>query len=80
VNRKIATFFAILTPQCCREYLALTDFHGGFIATYDVNFNLLGTLGSFKDPNVPAGYAPFNIQQIGTEVFVAYAVQDAGGT
>ena len=42
--------------------------------------NLLGTLGSFKDPNVPAGYAPFNIQQIGTEVFVTYAVQDAGGT
>ena len=70
---------AILTPQCCREYLALADFHGGFIATYDINFNLLGTLGSFKDPNLPAGYAPFNIQQIGTQVFVTYAVQDASG-
>jgi uncharacterized protein (TIGR03118 family) len=71
---------AIVTPQCCREYLALADFRGGFIATYDVNFNLLATLGSFKDPNLPAGYAPFNIQQVGTEVFVTYAMQDATGT
>jgi len=71
---------AILTPQCCREYLALADFHAGFIATYDISFNLLATTGSFKDSNLPAGYAPFNIQQIGTEVFVTYAVQDAAGT
>jgi len=70
---------AILTPQCCREYLALTNFHNGFIATYDVAFNLLATTGSFKDPNLPAGYAPFNILQMGTEVFVTYAVQDAAG-
>lgn len=67
---------AILTPQCCREYLALADFHGGFVATYDIGFNLLATLGSFKDSNLPAGYAPFNIQQIGTQVFVTYALQD----
>ncbi len=58
---------AILTPLCCREFLALADFHAGLIATYDVSFNPLGTLGFFKDPNLPAGYAPFNIQQIGTE-------------
>ena len=71
---------AILTPQCCREYLALTDFHNGFIATYDVNCNLLATVGSFKDRSLPPGYAPFNIQQIGTQAFVTYAVQDASGT
>jgi uncharacterized protein (TIGR03118 family) len=71
---------AILTPQCCREYLALAEFHDGFVATYDTSFNLLGTPGSFKDSNLPAGYAPFNIQQIGTQVFVTYAVQDASAT
>jgi uncharacterized protein (TIGR03118 family) len=37
-------------------------------------------LGSFKDEDLPLGYAPFNIQQIGAEVFVTYAVQDAAGT
>jgi uncharacterized protein (TIGR03118 family) len=70
---------AILTPQCCREYLALANFSQAFIATYDVNFNLLATVGSFQDSNLPAGYAPFNVQQIGTEVFVTYALQDATG-
>lgn len=45
-----------------------------------MNFNLLATLGSFKDSNLPVGYAPFNIQQIGAEVFVTYAVQDAART
>jgi uncharacterized protein (TIGR03118 family) len=71
---------AILTPQCCREYLALTDFRRGFVATYDVNFNLLATTGSFKDENLPAGFAPFNIQQIGTQVLVTYALQNGPGT
>lgn len=71
---------AILTPACCREYLALANFHNGFIATYDITFNFLATTGSFKDPSLPAGYAPFSIQQIGTQVFVCYAVQDASAT
>lgn len=75
----VYTGLAILTPQCCREYLALAEFHAGFVATYDINFNLLATSGSFKDSNLPAGYAPFNIQQIGTQVFVTFAVQDASG-
>jgi uncharacterized protein (TIGR03118 family) len=75
----VYTGLAILTPQCCREYLALADFHAGVVATYDIDFNLLATAGAFQDPNLPASYAPFNIQQIGTQVFVTYAVQDASG-
>ena len=69
----------IVTPACCREYLALADFGRGFINTYNVGFVLLDTPGSFKDSNLPAGYAPFNIRQIGTQVFVTYAVQNASG-
>jgi uncharacterized protein (TIGR03118 family) len=67
---------AILNPACCREFLALADFHGGSIVTYTVNFDPLASPGTFTDPNLPAGYAPFNIQQIGTQVFVTYAMQD----
>ena len=74
------TGLAIVTPQCCREYLSLANFRAGLVTTYDVNFNRLATLGSFEDANLPAGYAPFNIQQIGDEVFVTYALQDAAGT
>ena len=69
----------IVNPGCCREYLALADFDRGIINTYDVNFVPLAILGSFKDSNLPAGYAPFNIRQIGTQVFVTYAVQGASG-
>ena len=69
---------AILNPACCREFLALADFHAGFIATYTVSFDLLAAPGTFADPNLPAGYAPFNIQQIGAQVFITYALQDAG--
>jgi len=70
---------AILTPACCREYLALANFSQGFIATYDTGFNLLIIPGPFKDDNLPVGYAPFNIQPIGAQVFVTYALQDASG-
>ncbi len=68
---------AILTPDCCREFLALTDFSRGSVDTLGIQFDLLATGGPFTDPNLPPGYAPFNIQQIGTQVFVTYALQDA---
>jgi len=33
--------------------------------------------GAFVDPSLPAGYAPFNVMVSGTNVYVAYAMQDA---
>jgi uncharacterized protein (TIGR03118 family) len=35
--------------------------------------------GAFSDPTLPGGYAPFNIQNIGNNLFVTYALQAAGG-
>jgi len=57
-------------------YLYATDFHNNSITV------LPGTgapslSGTFTDPNLPAGYAPFNIQNIGGKLYVTYAVQDA---
>jgi uncharacterized protein (TIGR03118 family) len=34
-------------------------------------------VGSFTDPNLPAGFAPFNIQNIGGVFYVTFAKQDA---
>lgn len=68
---------AILSPACCRPYLAVANFHSGLIETYTEQFDLLAPPGSFTDPGLPAGYAPFNIEPIGNQVFVTYAVQDA---
>ena len=33
--------------------------------------------GAFADPNLPKGYAPFNVQVLGGKVYVTYAKQDA---
>ena len=71
------TGLAILAPQCCLEFLAVANFHSGFIEPYTVFFDRLAPPGSFTDPELPAGYAPFNIQKIGTRVFVTYALQDS---
>lgn len=67
----------ILSPACCATYLAVANFHSGEIEAYTQNFDPLAPPGSFTDPGLPAGYAPFNIQQLGSFVFVTYAVQDA---
>lgn len=68
---------AILTPACCAPFLAVTNFHSGLVEPYTAFFVTLAPPGSFTDPNLPAGYAPFGIQVIGNQVFVTYAVQDA---
>jgi uncharacterized protein (TIGR03118 family) len=41
---------------------------------YDTNFAIAG---SFTDPNIPSGFAPFGIANIGGKLFVTFAKQDA---
>ena len=40
-------------------------------------FGSAGLTGSFADPTVPAGYAPFNVQNLGGKLYVTFAL--AGG-
>ncbi len=71
------TGLAVLAPDCCAPYLAVADFHRGYIETFTSFFDPLGIPGAFIDSNLPAGYAPLNVQVVGGRVFVAYALQDA---
>ena len=57
--------------------LYATDFHNGRVDVFDGNFMPIHTPGAFTDPNLPAGFAPFGIQNIGDQIFVTYAKQDA---
>src|SRR5205823_5600994 len=59
------------------NFLFATDFHNGKIDVFDSNFNPVSLSGSFTDPRLPAGYAPFGIRDIGGKLYVTYAVQDA---
>jgi uncharacterized protein (TIGR03118 family) len=54
--------------------LYAADLAGGAVDVYDNTFTKL--TGSFVDPALPAGYSPFNIQNVGGSLFVAYALTD----
>jgi uncharacterized protein (TIGR03118 family) len=66
--------------------LFATNFRAGTIDVFAPNQNSSGvglsykpatTTGGFKDPRIPAGYAPFGIQNIDGNLIVTYAKQDA---
>ncbi|MEO8457271.1 MAG: TIGR03118 family protein [Chloroflexota bacterium] len=57
--------------------LYATDFHNGKIDAFDKSFAAATLSGNFTDPNTTAGFAPFNIQAIGSQLYVTYAKQDA---
>ena len=73
----VFTGLAILRPACCTVFLAVADFHGGAIESFNTGMARLSPPGNFTDPNLPAGFAPFGIQVIGDKVFITYALQDA---
>ena len=56
--------------------LYATNFNSGKVEVYDAKF--APTLaGSFVDPAIPAGFAPFGIQNLAGNIYVTYAKQDA---
>jgi uncharacterized protein (TIGR03118 family) len=71
-------------------YLFAANFNTGTVDVYDGNLNLnpapytkttlpqpYSTSSSFSNPAIPAGFAPFNVQNIDGTLFVTYAKQDA---
>lgn len=56
------------------QYLYASNFNAGTVERYDSSFHLVGT---FTDPNVDPGYAPFNVQDLAGTLYVTYALQDA---
>jgi uncharacterized protein (TIGR03118 family) len=59
------------------DFLYATDFHNGRVDVFDGNFHPVKALDAFVDPNIPAGYGPFGIQNLGGTIVVTYAKQDA---
>jgi uncharacterized protein (TIGR03118 family) len=56
------------------NFLYAANFNSGQVEMYDSAFGLVKT---FTDPNVAAGYAPFNVQNLGGTLYVTYALQNA---
>jgi uncharacterized protein (TIGR03118 family) len=59
------------------DMLFATDFHNNAIDVYNSSWAPITLAGSFSDPSLPAGYAPFNIQELNGDLYVSYALQDA---
>jgi uncharacterized protein (TIGR03118 family) len=54
-------------------YLYAANFSQGTVDMFDSQFN---KVSSFTDPNLPSGYAPFNVQVLDGKLYVAFAQQD----
>jgi uncharacterized protein (TIGR03118 family) len=64
------------------NFLYVADFRKGRISVYDTNFHPV-RLGhgdeedAFHDGRIPKGFAPFNVQNIGGNLYVTFAKQDS---
>lgn len=58
-------------------FLCVADFRKGRIQVYDSWFHHVPLMEDmFRDERIPYGFAPFNIQNIGGDLYVSYAKQD----
>ena len=68
---------AMATDPHGETRLYAADFAKGAIDVYNQSFHLVTNLpGNFTDPELPAGYHPFNIQAINNRLYVEYAPAD----
>jgi uncharacterized protein (TIGR03118 family) len=59
-------------------YLYAANFLQGRVDVLKGNAGAPTLTGTFTDPNLPAGYAPFNIENLGGKIYVTYAKQSGG--
>jgi uncharacterized protein (TIGR03118 family) len=59
------------------NFLYATNFRAGTIDVLNSSWVPAVLPGAFTEPNLPVGFAPFNIRNFGGTLFVTYAKQDA---
>jgi uncharacterized protein (TIGR03118 family) len=57
-------------------YAYLANFRTGNVDVLAGSAGAPALTGTFTDPTLPAGYAPFNVMRLGGAIYVTYAVQD----
>jgi len=67
---------AAIGQQGTANFLYVANFHTGAVEVFDTHFAPVSlSAGAFTDPMVPAGFAPFNVLNIGGKLFVSFAMQ-----
>ena len=68
-----------LANRAGANFLYAADFRNGKVDVFNGSFQKVAAAGGFVDPELPAGYAPFGIQAIGSSLYVTFAQRDTGG-
>jgi uncharacterized protein (TIGR03118 family) len=74
---------AIAEDSVGNKFLYAADFHNAKVDVFNGSFTKVAAAGGFVDASVPAGYAPFGIQNIAgsdgsAHIYVSYAKQGSG--
>ena len=64
-----------IAPNGADTDIFATDFHDNNIKVFKRDWSQVTPSGTFTDPGVPSGFAPFGIQNIGGNIYVTYAKQ-----
>jgi uncharacterized protein (TIGR03118 family) len=75
----VYTSLALATNTTGTFLLAANFGKAAAIEVYDNKFAVAKLAGSFTDPSLPAGYVPYSVHTIGSQVFVAYALRASTG-
>jgi uncharacterized protein (TIGR03118 family) len=57
------------------DHIYASNFRFGTIEVFDTSYKMVALSGSFTDPGIAAGFAPFNIQDLAGVLYVTYAKQ-----
>ncbi len=68
-----ATYTGLAINQAQTLLYAANSAGTGSINVFNSSFAPVSVSGGFSDPNLPAGYVPFNVQDIAGKVYVTYA-------
>jgi uncharacterized protein (TIGR03118 family) len=63
----------VLNTNATGTFLLGANFAAGTVDVFDKNFAPAHLSGTFSDPSLPAGFAPFGIHSIGGKIYVTYA-------
>jgi uncharacterized protein (TIGR03118 family) len=66
-----------INPSATAPLIYAANFNAGKIDVFSSALSATALTGGFADPNLPAGFAPFNIWNLNGKLYVTYAKQDA---
>jgi uncharacterized protein (TIGR03118 family) len=71
---------ALATAPSAGPEIFAADVANAKVDVFNRDFHLLAARGQFRDPKIPAGYAPYGIQNLNGRIYVSYGKQNKSKT